>query len=45
MYRFFRTSRRNWWEGSNVCVDRDVIQEEKEDEEEEVNYLFHNLIQ
>ena len=28
-------SRRNWWEGSNVCVDRDVIEEEKEEEEDE----------
>ena len=26
--------RRNWWEGNNVCVDRDVIDEEKEDEED-----------
>jgi hypothetical protein len=34
--------RRNWWEGENVCVDREVIEEpEKDETSEQRGFTMH----
>ena len=35
-FAIFGISRRTWWEGDNVCVDRKVVKEADEEEEEGV---------